>query len=96
MSMSPEPSNGGEPWTDGDRDRLANLYFTVPKPSIEEIAAALGRTTKAAFTEICRTGMSRLGAQLRPCMPCQKPFFSSSIGNRICRRCVRIHQLECA
>ncbi len=95
MSMSPE--NGGEAWTDSDRDRLATMYFSVPKPSIDEMAAALGRTTKSVFSEICRMGMSRPGAKLRPCLPCGgKLFFSSHIGNRICRRCVRIHQLECA
>jgi hypothetical protein len=95
MSMSPE--NGGEPWTDADRDRLAIMYFTVPRMPIDEMAAALGRTTTSVFTEICRMGMSKPGARLRPCLPCgRKLFFSCQIGNRICRRCVRIHQRECA
>jgi hypothetical protein len=41
--------------------------------------------------------MSKPGAKLRPCMPCGgKLFFSAHIGNRICRRCARIQQLECA
>ena len=88
--------NDKAPWTDSDRDRLASLYFSVPKPPIEMIAENIGRTVPSVFTEICRMGMSRPGAKLRSCMPCGRRFFSGHIGNRICRRCVRIHQLECA
>lgn len=89
-------ANDKEPWTDADRDRLAAMSFAVPKPSIEEMATTLARTPGSCFGEIFRLGMAKTGAQLRACIPCKRPFFSGHIGNRICRRCVRNHQLECA
>jgi hypothetical protein len=55
--MSPEPVNGGEPLLEADIERLGRLYFSDPKPPIEGMAAALGRSTKSVFTELSRLGM---------------------------------------
>jgi hypothetical protein len=79
--------NSKAPWSDDDVERLARLYFSVPKPPIEVIAENLGRTVPSVFTELSRVGMAKPGAQLRACMPCERSFFSSWIGERICGFC---------
>jgi hypothetical protein len=94
--MSPEPLNGGEPWTDADVDRLARRYFSDPKPPIDVIAEALGRTTPSVFTELSRLGMAKRGAKLRACMPCTRQFYSSWIGERICGFCKNSEIMGCA
>ncbi|MEH2499562.1 hypothetical protein V1294_006041 [Bradyrhizobium sp. AZCC 1678] len=49
-------TNQGASWSDADINRLARLYFSVPRPSIDEIASQLGRTKKAVWTEVSRLG----------------------------------------
>ena len=94
MSMSPE--HAGEPWLEDDIERLGRLYFSDPRPPIEEMAAALGRSTKSVFTELCRVGMAKRGAKLRACMPCSRQFYSSWIGERICGFCKGSELMRCA
>jgi hypothetical protein len=89
-------SNSGNSWSDADRERLALMYFASPKPSVEEMGMALGRTPKAIWTEVSHLGMAKAGAKQRPCMTCTRPFFSSHAGNRICMRCIKQNHLECA
>lgn len=93
-------SNQGTSWSDADIGRLADLYFSVPRPSIDEIASQLGRTKKAVWTEISRLGMSKPGAKLRACLGhvCdgRKRFFSSSINERICSFCKQTKRMRCA
>jgi hypothetical protein len=87
-------------WSETDVERLAELYFSVPKPSVEMIAVALGRSTKAIATELSRRGMSKQGAKLRPCLGSgclgQKKFYSSGIGERICSSCKSTKVMRCA
>jgi hypothetical protein len=94
MSMSPEKA--GEPWLDDDIERLGRLYFSDPRPPIEEMAAALGRTTKSVFTELSRLGMAKRGVKMRACLPSSRTFFSSWIGERICRFCKNSEIMRCA
>lgn len=77
----------GSSWSDVEINRLADLYFSTPKPSIDAMAAALGRTKHAVWTEISRLGMAAPGAKMRTCRPCERPFFSWGSGNWICNRC---------
>jgi hypothetical protein len=88
--------HNGEGWTEQQINLLASMYFSVPKTPIEEMAAALGRTPKATWTEISRRGMAKPGAKPRLCMTCRRSFFSGHIGNRICVKCTKQNQLECA
>lgn len=90
------PRNDTSAWTPAQNERLASVYFTVPKPSIAEMADVMGRTPHAVWTQISRLGMAKPGAQLRRCMPCGKSFYSSWIGNRICSRCAESEVLRCA
>ena len=90
------PRNDKTTWSDADVDRLAGLYFSVPKPPIEDMAAKLGRTTSAVFTEISRLGMAKPGAKIRKCKPCERPFFSWGSGNWICDRCKQTDLVRCA
>ena len=83
--------NKGTNWSESDVNRLATLYFSIPKPSIETMAADLGRTPMACFTEMSKLGLAKPGAKLRRCLGhgCQgqKSFFSSGIGERMCSFC---------
>ena len=88
--------NSGKFWTDDKTIRLAELYFCVPKPSIDEMAAAVGHTRSATWNQISRLGMATPGAKLRRCMPCDRKFFSTHSGNRICSRCHGSELLRCA
>ena len=83
-------------WSEADIERLAPLYFSVPKPPIEVIAETLGRTIPAVFTELSRLGMAQRGAKMRACMPCSRSFFSSWIGERICSFCKSSELMRCA
>lgn len=74
-------------WDDASTIKLASLYFSTPKPSIESMASALGRTPQATWNFIARIGMAAPGAKLRSCLPCDRAFFSSHNGSRICSRC---------
>ena len=89
-------SRQGTSWSDADIERLASLYFSEPKPPIEVMATELGRSTKAVFTEISRLGMAKRGAEIRTCMPCDRSFFSSWIGERICSFCKGSELMRCA
>jgi hypothetical protein len=82
----------GAPWTDEATERLAVLYFKMPKLRIEDIADRLGRTVSSVYGQISRTGMSAPGAQLRVCLgECfGQRFYSSWIGHRRCRSCSRM------
>jgi hypothetical protein len=84
------------PWTDADIDRLASMYFATPKTPVEVMAARLGRTTNAIWTEVSRRGVSKPGAQIRTCLPCDRDFFSSWIGERICQFCKKSEMMRCA
>ena len=84
------------PWDDGDTVKLAGMYFSTPKPSIDEMSAAMGRTPNAVWQFITRIGMSAPGAKLRRCLPCNCKFFSSHPGNRICSRCAGSELMRCA
>lgn len=86
----------GASWSDADVDRLAKLYFSQPKPSVDAMAETLGRTRGAVWTVISRLGMAAPGAKMRTCMPCDKPFYSSWIGERICSYCKSSELLRCA
>ncbi|MGM4916238.1 hypothetical protein [Tardiphaga sp. 813_E8_N1_3] len=86
----------GEGWTEQDDLLLASMYFSVARPSVAEMGVALGRTPKAIWTQVSRLGMAKPGAKRRPCMTCTRPFFSSHAGNRICVKCIKQNQLECA
>ena len=83
-------------WTDADISLLAEMYFTSPRTPTGIMADRLGRSIPSVWAEISRLGMSQPGAKLRTCLPCNREFFSTHIGNRICNWCVRVHQLECA
>lgn len=83
-------------WDHASTIKLASLYFSTPKPSIEAMAAAIGRTPSATWNQISRLGMAVPGAKLRKCMPCDRAFFSSHIGNRICGRCADGELMRCA
>jgi hypothetical protein len=83
-------------WDDAATVKLAGLYFSTPKPSIEAMAVALGRTPQATWNFIARIGMATPGAQMRKCMPCERQFFSTHIGNRICSRCADGELMRCA
>lgn len=72
------PENDKTPWTDADRDRLAAMYFSGLKPSIEEMAASLGRTTGSAFGEICRMGMSKPARDRGPACPAGSRSFPAT------------------
>jgi hypothetical protein len=87
------------PWSGADIDKLIQMYFSVPKPSIGEMAAKLGRTEKAVWTEISRLGMAKRGAAIRKCLgpnDCERPFFSTWIGHRICGYCESSEVMRCA
>jgi hypothetical protein len=86
---------GNKVWTDADREVLVDLYLENPRPSVEVMAAKLGRTRQAISTEASRLGLRAPGSQSRKCLPCQRPFFSSWIGHRICPRCEPL-VMECA
>ncbi len=83
-------------WSGEDIKRLAELYFSQPKPPIEDMAFQLGRTPSAVFTELSRLGMAKPGVKLRSCMPCTRLFFSSWIGERICSYCKESEIMRCA
>jgi hypothetical protein len=74
---------------------LANLV-RVEHLSTASIAMRMGRTESSISTAVSRYSVRDPKAQLRPCMPCGRKFFSMHIGNRICARCVQPNQLECA
>jgi hypothetical protein len=84
------------PWSPALNEKLAQIYFQDPKPSITEMAAALGRTPHATWTQISRLGMATPGAKVRRCLPCGRSFYSSWIGNRICSWCAESDELRCA
>lgn len=88
--------NDGTAWTAEQTAKLAGLFFTDPKPSIGEMAATMGRTPYAVWTQIARLAMSTPGAKLRKCLPCDRPFYSSHIGNRMCQHCLESQGLRCA
>ncbi|MCA6098147.1 hypothetical protein [Bradyrhizobium australafricanum] len=86
---------GNRVWTEAEREVLVDLYLTNPRPSMDVMAAKLGRTKDAISTEVSRLCLRVPGAQPRKCLPCQRPFFSSWIGYRICPRC-ELLVMECA
>ncbi|MBN9007116.1 MAG: hypothetical protein J0H40_17080 [Rhizobiales bacterium] len=92
--------NQGAPWTDADIERLALMYFSMPRPPHSVMAERMGRTVGAMQTVISRVGMSRPGAKLRACLGVgcqgQRKFFSAGINNRICGRCERDPVMGCA
>ena len=93
------PVNNTAPWPDADAALLMQLY-TDGETDIDTIAARLGRTREAVYCKANRMGLGVLrrgaGAKVRRCMPCQKNFWSTWIGNRICADCTRSLDLECA
>ncbi|MCG2645711.1 MULTISPECIES: hypothetical protein [Bradyrhizobium] len=78
---------GNRPWTATERDKLAALYTTEPRPSGKTIAQLPDRTESAVTTEASRLGLNGRGMELRKCLPCQRMFNSASKGDRICPRC---------
>jgi hypothetical protein len=85
----------GERWTTQQIPQLVE-YARVQGMGNAAIAVLMGRGESAIATAISRYAVRNPDATLRKCMPCQRPFFSTHIGNRICGGCLKIHQLECA
>jgi hypothetical protein len=94
--MSPEPVNGGEPWTDADRDRLANLYFTVPKPSIEVICGGARQDDQSRLHRDLPHGHVEARREAAGLLACRRSFYSSWIGERICGFCKSSELMRCA
>lgn len=88
--------NDKAPWTAEQIEKLAELYFSVPKPSIDHMSAVIGRSPHATWNQIARIGMSKRGAQVRKCLPCDHNFYSTHVGNRMCQRCLESDELRCA
>jgi hypothetical protein len=88
--------NDRTPWTPEQTEELAKKFFSDPKPSIATKAAAMGRTPHATWTYISRIGMATPGAAVRKCLPCDRKFYSSHVGNRMCTWCLESEELRCA
>jgi hypothetical protein len=89
------PMNNGEAWTAAAVTELIALVHEHGLNNVE-IAQRTNRTVSAVSTAISRYAVRVPGAKLRRCMPCEKPFFSTHVGNRICGMCVKNLELECA
>ncbi|MEH2474590.1 transposase-like protein [Nitrobacteraceae bacterium AZCC 2161] len=80
-------------WDAAARERLIELSKSAPRPSVEALAFALGRTPSAVQTALSRFGVTRAGKlaihRLKnlPCITCKRAFLSEGHGNRMCDRC---------
>lgn len=43
---------GAKPWTEADRDQLADLYLATPRPKIDVMVEKMGRSAQALQTEV--------------------------------------------
>lgn len=87
-------------WTPAQTDQLMKLYFSTPKPTIDVMAAAVGKSPMATWIRISRLGAATPGAKLRTCLGpvCQgqRSFYSEHAGNRICQGCDQSEMMRCA
>lgn len=76
--------------------RVIEMRSRDPRPSDDEIAAALGCTLSALQTALSRRGITRQHSvdltpvralKMRPCICCRRNFNSTGAGNRMCPRC---------
>lgn len=79
-------------WTEQDVATLIELWSK--NMSNAEIAKKLGRPESAIAVKASRINLPRrseLGkttkARVRPCLRCEKPFYSTGAGNRFCDPC---------
>lgn len=93
--MSELPENDGEPWSTQQLLQLVE-YARVQGLGNAAIAVLMGRGESAISTAISRYSVRHPDATLRKCMSCERPFFSTHNGNRICGGCKKSLQLECA
>ena len=76
-----------------ERDLKPKNRFGQPAPiDFDSIGVALGRTASAIMSEVSRAGIHRADAKLRTCLgpSCrgERKFWSESVGNRMCGRCL--------
>lgn len=88
--------HNGDAWTDEQIMVLARLVRDHGL-SNAEAAVRMGRTESSISSAASRFNVRNPDAQLRPCLTCYgRLFFSAHKGNRICDRCRRREELECA
>jgi hypothetical protein len=95
LNAGPVIDRGGDNWSEAQVLLLASLV-RVERLSTASIAVQMGRTESSISTAVSRYAVRDPRAQLRPCMPCGRKFFSMHIGNRICARCRVRNDLESA
>jgi hypothetical protein len=92
--MQAGPGNFSAAWTDDEVEHLSAMYWSDPRPTKEFKAAELGRTPSsiqtalAKFSISCAQQVTSKAGKIRPCITCERAFFSEGNGNRMCRRCV--------
>jgi hypothetical protein len=91
--MQAEPGNFSAAWTDEEVEHLAAMYWSDPRPSKEFMSSELGRSISSIQTAMARFGIScavqktTTTGKIRPCITCERAFFSEGKHNRMCRRC---------
>jgi hypothetical protein len=92
--MQSGPGNFAAAWTDEEVEHLSVMYWSDPRPTKEFMAAELGRTPSsvqtalAKFSISCAKHVTTTTGKVRPCITCERSFFSEGNHNRMCRRCV--------
>jgi hypothetical protein len=89
-------------WTERELEMLREEWSKdlddkeLPRRSAREIAEMFGTTTAALTSVISRYGIASKDGKKRECKMCEKPFWSDSVGNRICAQCKMTELYRCS
>jgi hypothetical protein len=87
--MQAGPGNFAAAWTDDEVEHLSAMYWSNPRPSTVFMAAEMGRSVASVCTALskfsisCAVQKTTTTGKVRPCITCERSFFSEGNHNRM-------------